>query len=61
MMMFFMLWTTLLVTLVSSQEDACFADHNDPYHMFATATPYRAVNDMYVGPVLLDCKYYNAR
>lgn len=56
MMMFFVLWTTLLVTLVSSQEDSCFSDQNDPYHMFATTTPYGAVNDMYVGPVLLDCK-----
>jgi hypothetical protein len=60
MMMFFVLWTILLATLVSSREDACFTDLSDPFHMVATATPHGAVNDMYVAPVLMDCKYYNA-
>jgi len=59
MMMFFVLWTILLATLVSSQEDACFTNFSDPFHMFATATPYGAVNNMDVAPILVECKYYN--
>jgi len=59
-MLFFVLWTILLATLVSCQEDACITDHTNPFHMFATATPYGTVNNMDVAPVLLDCKYYKA-
>jgi hypothetical protein len=53
------LWTILLATLVSSQEDACFTNLTDPFNMFATATPFGAVNDLDIAPVLIDCKYYN--
>ena len=56
---FFVLFTILLVTFVSSQEDACFTNLTDPFQMFATATPYGAVNDMNFVPVLLNGKYYN--
>jgi hypothetical protein len=60
MMMFFVMWTILLATLVSSQEDACFTDLSDPSQMSATATSQGGVIYMDVAPVLLDCKYYNA-
>jgi len=59
MMIFFVLWTILLATLISSQEDACFTNLTDPFQMLATATPYGEVNVMDVVPVLLDSKYYN--
>jgi len=59
MMMFFVLWTILLATLVSSQENACFTNLTDPFQMFATATPYGEVKEMDIAPVLLDSKYYN--
>jgi len=59
MMMFFVLWTILLATFVSSQEDACFTNLTDPFQMLATATPHGELNVMDVAPVLLDSKYYN--
>ena len=59
MMMIFVLLTILLANLVSSQENSCLVDQNDPYVMFATATPNGAVNDVITMPVLIDRKYYN--
>jgi len=59
MMMFFVLWTILLATLVTSQEDACFTNLTDPFQMLATATPYGEVNVMDFAPVQLERKYYN--
>jgi hypothetical protein len=55
------LWVTLLATAVSSQQDACYADNINPCLLFATLTPYEAVNDGNAKPVLIDRKYHNTR
>jgi hypothetical protein len=56
-MTLFMLWTAILVPLVASQsQDACYAQQDKPYLLFATGTPYEVVNDMNARPVYIERK-----
>jgi hypothetical protein len=59
-MILFMLWATLLATLVAGQsQDFCYADETDPYLMLGTATPYEAVSNTNASYVYVESEYRN--